>query len=818
MQTLSLTLARNAADVLERFVRHHADLTDLMVLLDLGSSDGTREVALALRQEGLPLLLLDAPDPALSPEAALARAWDLVTPVFEPELVYLLAAHQFIRTPGRAQLEADLAGLAPGEAAWVARAAYAARPGQGVAGDADGAFTWRFNQPAADEHLLALRRQPGQADALHQPVWGRQVLDAAGQPRPTHALQATLLADVPVRSLAQLRAQVVLDWPRHKLAHGARTGARETYGAHPLLDQLLAGRGLQDSDLLREAMRLSGQTADEQLQLVHDPIWPQPLLLHHTPANDPQAAAVTRVLTGLDGWHAEPAPVPRPTPTPTDLAPLLALCRERGVKTALLLANEDWTAAFAAALPQVQRVVPRDGEDTPAVDLLFVPEPPQGLEADLLQACDPARIGCVAWGRPATWPMADNLAHWARQGWTPDLLNTLAWRARASYASGRQDLLVLQAAAAEPAPRREAVAQALAAMAQAPIAWTDPAPACLLSPFDACDLGAAPVPTQVPTQVPAKVQATLQTPTPAAVSVSPIAAAPAKGPRSVLIAGAGRSGTSCLAGLFDPAIHHHARDLYAPQLSNPKGFFEAAHINDLNESMQIASALAAYGEARTRELLAGHEPHQLWLARFPDAMPAFWTDEHRRQIAAALPASPFCLKDPRMALTLPAWLAQAPDALVLSIHRPPAVTAASILRECSIATYLLDYRISARDAFRIWHLSYRRLVKAYRAGADVCFLRYEDLFDPQRLALLEAEVGAPLRRDFAEKSLRRTESDLVVAPEHQALFELLEALSQRCFLHDRAGDARLIDTFLQAWPIDDEGRVLARRPSAAVPA
>ena len=283
-------------------------------------------------------------------------------------------------------------------------------------------------------------------------------------------------------------------------------------------------------------------------------------------------------------------------------------------------------------------------------------------------------------------------------------------------------------------------------------------------------------------------------------------------PRSVLIAGAGRSGTSCLAGMFSPETHRHAHDLYAPQISNPKGFFEAAHINDLNEALMVAASVAFEGAEATRERLRGFEPHQLWLARFPDSMPAWWNDDYRRQIAAALPGRPFCLKDPRMAITAPAWLEQAPDALVLSIHRPPEVTAASILKECQVATYLLDFRISARDAFAVWRQTYRRLVRLYRAGAEVRFLRYQDLFDAARLAQLEAQVGAPLRRDFAEGALNRTgNTHLKVAPEFTALHRLLEALADRTFLGDRAGDERLIDAYLQAWPDEASPRAQATR-------
>jgi hypothetical protein len=276
-------------------------------------------------------------------------------------------------------------------------------------------------------------------------------------------------------------------------------------------------------------------------------------------------------------------------------------------------------------------------------------------------------------------------------------------------------------------------------------------------------------------------------------------AAPA-GPRSVLVIGAGRSGTSCLAGMFDDATHRHAHGLYLPAVSNPKGYFEANHINSLNASMLLMSSVTHLGAERTRALLQGFDLHQLWLARFPDAMPAAWNDEHRREIARAVAATPFCLKDPRMAITAPAWLEQAPDALVLSIHRPPAVTAESILRECRVAAYLLDFRISAKDAFAVWRQAYRRAVKLYRGGADVLFLRYDDLFDAERLDHLEAHVGAPLKRSFPERSLNRTQPHMQVDAELQALEALLDALAALSFAGQRAQAHELIDAFLARWP------------------
>lgn len=50
-------MVRNEADVIEAFVRHHAELLDEHVVVDHGSSDGTTELLRSLANEGLPLTL-----------------------------------------------------------------------------------------------------------------------------------------------------------------------------------------------------------------------------------------------------------------------------------------------------------------------------------------------------------------------------------------------------------------------------------------------------------------------------------------------------------------------------------------------------------------------------------------------------------------------------------------------------------------------------------------------------------------------------------------------------------------------------------------
>lgn len=50
-------MVRNENDVIESFVRHNLELMDEMHIIDHGSSDGTREILIQLKEEGLPVFI-----------------------------------------------------------------------------------------------------------------------------------------------------------------------------------------------------------------------------------------------------------------------------------------------------------------------------------------------------------------------------------------------------------------------------------------------------------------------------------------------------------------------------------------------------------------------------------------------------------------------------------------------------------------------------------------------------------------------------------------------------------------------------------------
>jgi hypothetical protein len=105
----AITMARNEADVIEAFVRHHAEIVDELVVADHRSVDGTSELLTALAAEGLPLTVRFEDSPmhrqnavltGLMREAAAAGA-DWVVPLDSDE--FLVAPNGTVR--------AALAGL-----------------------------------------------------------------------------------------------------------------------------------------------------------------------------------------------------------------------------------------------------------------------------------------------------------------------------------------------------------------------------------------------------------------------------------------------------------------------------------------------------------------------------------------------------------------------------------------------------------------------------------------------------------------------------------------------------------------------------------
>ena len=116
MRLVGLGTVKDECDVIEQFVRHNLTLLDALVLVDNGSSDGTREILEALRNEELPLVIIDDPLMGHIQAERLTALLHGVGPAVDPDAVFFLDADEFILASSRSALEEAIVSLPTGVA------------------------------------------------------------------------------------------------------------------------------------------------------------------------------------------------------------------------------------------------------------------------------------------------------------------------------------------------------------------------------------------------------------------------------------------------------------------------------------------------------------------------------------------------------------------------------------------------------------------------------------------------------------------------------------------------------------------------------
>lgn len=235
------------------------------------------------------------------------------------------------------------------------------------------------------------------------------------------------------------------------------------------------------------------------------------------------------------------------------------------------------------------------------------------------------------------------------------------------------------------------------------------------------------------------------------------------GRRNVIILGSGRSGTSMLTGTLASAGWDVGGKPYPGREANPKGFFETAEVNGLNEYLICNTAA---GESDLG-------PMQHWLAHLTGSLVFQVDDELRARMGDLTSRQPFALKDPRFCYTLPAWRDSLEDTRFICVFREPAVTAESILRECANADYLEGLEMTFEKAIDIWAEMYRRILEEHSQSGEWMFIHAEQLLTPGGITRLEEFVGGPVQADFPEAKLQRTKSEAPVPAEVGKLYREL---------------------------------------------
>lgn len=236
--------------------------------------------------------------------------------------------------------------------------------------------------------------------------------------------------------------------------------------------------------------------------------------------------------------------------------------------------------------------------------------------------------------------------------------------------------------------------------------------------------------------------------------------------RSCLVLGSGRSGTSMLGGILHDAAYYMGENLYPGRHSNPKGFFENAEINGINEELlaPYCRRLPSFIERRiTTTSIRRPGQGQKWLLSLSPKTEVR-SDEPLliERISHAASRAPFAYKDPRFSYTLPVWEKHIPgDALFICVFREPSKTVTSILKECASVPYLASLKINRSDAYLVWTNIYTHILERHlpRHSGRFFFLHFDQVFSGEALPALSTALGAKLKADFVDPALRRSTTD-----------------------------------------------------------
>ena len=486
MNTLAIAMIKNEADVVEAFVRHNLALLDLMVVIDNGSTDGTRDILTSLQREGLPLVVFDDPIFGYYQSEKVTHVYRKVVPVFNPELVWFLDADEFIHAPSRAALDAAFAAVPAGSAVllpWRTHLPDVEVDAVRVLADPLGAMPDRRRKEEPTYYKVVVRRDPADDERLVIEQGNHNVHFTDGTRPPVRAMDGVSVVHLPVRSVEQLSAKVINGWQAYLVKNRHAEMPTAGFQWQQLYERIVYGQGIDAATLTEVALdyaqspRAGRHRAGDALR---EPVPSRygPLRYLHLARTNLLAKIAMNMESFILNGDGTRKPDTDETAAPRrDIAGLLEVLRQTDavrLRGAPDSEGPTWVRELALANP--------GWKDTPhgVVDLLLAANMP--VEAFAALAARSTSSAVSAAQRVVWWTADDTdaaatdsaLLAWYRAGWEPQLLETMGYRALSAFPELRRGAIVLHPVDPQRAARAVAVRQML--NTPTPVSATAPTP------------------------------------------------------------------------------------------------------------------------------------------------------------------------------------------------------------------------------------------------------------------------------------------------------------------------------------------------------
>jgi len=489
---VAICMVKNEADIIEASIRHNLHYVDLVAVIDNGSTDGTRGILEALRSEGLPVLIFDDPIFGHFQSEKVTEVYRRVVTIYEPELVYLLDADEFIRASGRPQLEVAIRQVGSGGLAllpWETHIPDPESTPEQVLNDPLRFAHWRRvrEEPVYYKAVICRRREHDLELVIEQGNHSAHLRD--GRKLSAAVVLNASLVHLPVRSVDQISAKVINGWLACVVRNRTRSVPGEAYQWRHLYERITQGEGVSPEELTSVALNYA-QTQRAGRSLKHDAV-SDPVKAnygHLRFLGMGRHAPLAKVALSLSNYLADPTETAHPAEEAArtdamDLAAVMYVLSESGAKSLIVADNtphQRWESTVFGTDARLQHGAVHDAEALLATSL-------SGPEAArIMIQFKPAITRRVVYWMPTGFDashLMQQLDAWAACGWEPDVGLTMAFRSLACFAEIRRGGVVLRPLDPAMPEKTKAVRGVLCSLAQKPFSWVDPAPQCISHPL-----------------------------------------------------------------------------------------------------------------------------------------------------------------------------------------------------------------------------------------------------------------------------------------------------------------------------------------------